>query len=228
MEKKGFQLYYDYRGMCDALTDEQAGQLLKAIFAHEAGEQPELDGALKGIYILLANQLDRDSEKYIKKCDKNKENAQKRWVDNTNVCERIPPHANVCETVPKHADTDTDTDTDTDIKTQGAHTRTGDVFSGRSFSPKMQDKITEWLKYKTEKRDTYKPTGLTAFLSQVENQLKKHTEDDVCALIDECMAANWKGIIWDKIKSRASPRKEYERPVQTYDHLVYDPFAEIN
>ena len=40
---------------------------------------------------------------------------------------------------------------------------------------------------------------------QMENKLKRYNEPDVIALINECMANNWKGIIWDKIKSRASP-----------------------
>ena len=69
----------------------------------------------------------------------------------------------------------------------------------------MQDKLTEWLKYKAERRESYKPMGLKSFLSEVENKLKQHSEADVIALINECMANNWKGIIWDKIKSRASP-----------------------
>ncbi len=88
----------------------------------------------------------------------------------------------------------------------------GDVFAGRSFSPKMQDKLTEWLKYKAERRESYKPMGLKSFLSEMENKLKQHSEADVIALINECMANNWKGIIWDKIKCRSSPQTENANP----------------
>ena len=55
MKKQAFQLYGDYKDMVDALSDEQAGQLIKALFAHEAGEDMALEGALRGIYILVAN-----------------------------------------------------------------------------------------------------------------------------------------------------------------------------
>jgi hypothetical protein len=71
----------------------------------------------------------------------------------------------------------------------------------------MQVALTDWLQYKREKRQSYKPTGLTKFLSEVENKLKLYAEADVIALISECMANNWQGIIWDKIKGRASPNK---------------------
>ena len=88
-----------------------------------------------------------------------------------------------------------------------AHAREGDIFADRSFSPQIKGKLTEWLKYKTEKRDGYKPTGLIAFLSTVENKLKEHSETDVIWIIEESMSNNWKGIAWDKIKSRASPQE---------------------
>ena len=63
----------------------------------------------------------------------------------------------------------------------------------------MKSKLTDWLEYKKERKESYKPTGLTAFLSGVKNRLEKHDEADIIALIDECMANNWKGIIWDKL-----------------------------
>ena len=73
------------------------------------------------------------------------------------------------------------------------------IFDGRSFSPQMQDRIQEWLDYKKERRETYKPTGLKNLLTQIENNLKLHTEDEVMTLISNCMASNYKGIIWNKL-----------------------------
>lgn len=115
--------------MFEAISDEDAGKLIKAVFAHEAGEDFELDGLLNGIYILIRNQLDRDREKYEKTCEKNKAIAKKRWEntrayesipEHTNTCESISEHTSICESVPGHTDTDTDTDTDndTDIDTE--------------------------------------------------------------------------------------------------------------
>lgn len=109
----------------------------------------------------------------------------------------------------------------------------GDIFLERSFSAMMQDKLREWLKYKTERRESYKSVGLKSFLSEIESKLKQYNESDVIALISECMANNWKGIIWDKLKSRdlqlqrtGSKPMHFERPPEDYDKLAVDLFAD--
>jgi hypothetical protein len=119
MKKKAFQLYSDYRGMVDALSDEDAGQLFKAVFAHEDGEDAALEGALRGIFVLLSNQLDRDRARYEEACAANQAKAQKRW--NNTASDGMPAHAGACQTVPEHPDKDTDTETDTekDTDTEG-------------------------------------------------------------------------------------------------------------
>jgi hypothetical protein len=211
MGKNSFKLFTDYAEIFDNLSDEQAGQLIKAIFAHETGQEYSLDGLLNAVFVPIRQQLDRNRESYNTICEKNRQNIQKRWDNNTTVSVGIRPYDSVSANDTKNTDTDKDKDTDTDKDTdknnkpQNARAREGDIFAGRSFSPKMQDKLTEWLKYKAERRESYKPMGLKSFLSEVENKLKQHSEADVIALINECMANNWKGIIWDKIKSRASP-----------------------
>lgn len=55
----------------------------------------------------------------------------------------------------------------------------------------------DWLRYKREKKQTYKETGLKALVSEVKNKAAVYGEDAVAALIRQCMASNWKGIIWD-------------------------------
>jgi hypothetical protein len=76
------------------------------------------------------------------------------------------------------------------------------LIEGRGFSPILKSKLTEWLKYKNERRENYKETGLTAFLSEVENKLKKYNEADIMAVISSSMASNYRGIVWDKLKGK--------------------------
>ena len=92
-----------------------------------------------------------------------------------------------------------------------------DIFAKRNFSAKMREKLTEWLKYKAERKESYKPTGLTNFLSELENKLKIYSESDVIELIGLCMANNWKGIIWEKLKG-----KEKAPGSATYDLEAYE------
>ena len=65
----------------------------------------------------------------------------------------------------------------------------------------LRGKIEEWLKYKDERKEYYKETGFKSLMSQIEKKVNKYGEQQVIALIDECMASNYKGIIWDRLKN---------------------------
>ena len=72
----------------------------------------------------------------------------------------------------------------------------------RRFPEPIGGKIREWLTYKTERKDFYSPTGLRNLLTQVDNKAKDYSAVLIADLIAECMANNWKGIIWDRIKQQ--------------------------
>lgn len=76
MDKNSFLIYLDYEEQFDLLTDEQIGQLMRAIIKYEkTGEILELEGMVKMAFSFMKTQLDRDREKYQAKCEKNKENG---------------------------------------------------------------------------------------------------------------------------------------------------------
>ncbi len=65
--KNSFLLYHDQMNIIDKLTDEQAGQLLKAIVKYSStGELIELDFGVEMAFFGIKNHLDRDNEKYLK------------------------------------------------------------------------------------------------------------------------------------------------------------------
>lgn len=71
-----------------------------------------------------------------------------------------------------------------------------------TFSDLLAEKIAEWITYKTERKEPYKEQGMKSLLRQVENNAAKYGSQAVCDLIDECMASNWKGIIFDRLKNQ--------------------------
>lgn len=73
-----------------------------------------------------------------------------------------------------------------------------------TISDVMADKLREWFKYKTERKDGYKEQGMKSLLKQVANKVSVYGDTAVCNLIDECMSNGWKGIIWDKLQSSSS------------------------
>ena len=122
--------------------------------------------------------------------------------------------ANVSE-----ADIDIDKDIDKDIEKEGdkksvretTHTLLKRLLPDYIITDNLQSKITEWITYKTERKEGYKEQGLKSLLRQIENNQITYGEQAVCDLIDECMASNWKGIIFDRLKQMPATKRQYGR-----------------
>lgn len=81
--KKSFILYTENIEAIDAMSNEDAGILIKVIFAYVAtGEAPVgmLPPSTKPIFALIKSQIDRNQEAYEAQCEKRKEAAAKRWM----------------------------------------------------------------------------------------------------------------------------------------------------
>jgi hypothetical protein len=84
-DKNSFILYTDQREHFDELTDEQAGKLVKHMFAYVNDENPIAPDTVTRIsFISIKNQLKRDLEKYEEKRGGNskagREGNLKRWA----------------------------------------------------------------------------------------------------------------------------------------------------
>ena len=76
--KKSFILYSDQITMINELSNEQAGCLLKHIYAYSTGLPPNItDPTVKIAFMSIKITLDRDAEKYKEKCEKNRENVNR-------------------------------------------------------------------------------------------------------------------------------------------------------
>ena len=76
------------------------------------------------------------------------------------------------------------------------------------LSSDVISKLEEWFEYKKARKDSYTEIGLKALLRKVENNVGKYGDAAVCELIDESMANNWKGIIFDRIKPNTINQKK--------------------
>lgn len=84
-----------------------------------------------------------------------------------------------------------------------------------SFSPLVSAKLREWFNYKAQRREGYTPQGRQALLSQVAKYLESYPESAVCALIDECMAASWKTIVFERLDKKPAaytPARDQPKP----------------
>jgi hypothetical protein len=91
--KNSFLMYLDHITVVNALSNEEAGMLLKALYHYASGNgnQDNLPSVVNVVFLMMQSQLKLDLKKWREKCIKNKENVGKRWnKDNTSVYERIP------------------------------------------------------------------------------------------------------------------------------------------
>lgn len=106
-----------------------------------------------------------------------------------------------------HAEEDKEEDIKKENKSvrETTHTIFQRLVSDYLLSDDLQSKIGEWITYKTERKEPYKEQGMKSLLRQIENNAKAYGDQAVCNLIDECMAAGWKGIIFDRLKNQQKP-----------------------
>ena len=75
------------------------------------------------------------------------------------------------------------------------------------FGKELQSALDEWLAYKRERREPYRQTGLQSLVSEIRNNAARYGETAVAELIRYCMACNWRGIIFDRLKKSGGKEK---------------------
>ena len=222
-EKKSIMLYLDAVEQWDMLSDEQAGKLIKALLRYgKNGERLETnDGMLSMAFSFMAAQLDRDGDKYEKKCLKNAENIRKRWNKNTtNVYDRIQMNT-------KHTDTDTDKDTDTDthtdkdtdiIKKKEKASAIDKILSEYTQDEKLQNALRDFIKFRKAIKAPLTDKALTLCMSTLDKLSKNDTEK--IAIIEQSIERGWKGLFplkeSNKLENTDSDIEQYKKVINQF------------
>lgn len=82
----------------------------------------------------------------------------------------------------------------------------------------INNKILEWIKYKQENNKTYKKQGLKSLLTQIENNTRLYGVENIVNLIDESMANNYQGILFDKLKKMKTVRRTEPEEWEFYEY----------
>jgi hypothetical protein len=151
-------------------------------------ETTELDGLIKGIWINLKMPLDTSKNNAGRGGRKPKEKTEKKPIKNRLETER-----------------------QTDLKTNNISYFLF-LISNKKYKYINKDRvicqsIQEWLEYKRQRKETYKEKGLESLLTQIDINCELYGEELVVSLINECMASNYKGIIFDKLKNKPKQDK---------------------
>lgn len=133
-----FILYTSYYALIEGLTDEQLGQLTRAIFLYARdGKIIKLDPVVRMAFVFIKDNIERNQDKYQAKCEKNRQIALERErkkrearekADNTNVHERsrtCENNTNVHERSPYDNDNDNVYDNDVSKETDNIPSKEG-------------------------------------------------------------------------------------------------------
>ena len=162
--KKGFLLLNNQIEIIETLTDEQAGQLLKAFYDYNLGKEIKLNGLMLTVFSNFKIVFDENEQKYQKTCEKNKKNIENYWKrvkeQNTNEYERIQSNTNEYErirmntmatniNINKNINTNTNTNTNTNINLNENNNNININKSERdqSFTPTASPTLAEIYNY---------------------------------------------------------------------------------
>ena len=148
MAREYFNAYHSYLKSIDPLNDAERGRLFTALlFYSSTGKEPELRGNERFIFPMMREQIDRDCDKYNKKCESNRQNIKVRW--NTNEYERIPD----------------DTKNTKEKEKTKEKTKTRESING-AFAPRskfMKPTVDEVRAYCKERKNTVNPETFCDF-----------------------------------------------------------------
>lgn len=97
------------------------------------------------------------------------------------------------------------------------------------FSSALQKTINDWIAYKDERKEGYKPKGLEMWISQLRNHTKTYEDKHIIEVIEKSMASQYKGVVWDWLKDkpkRTNKYKEYREEIKPVDKLSAEEQAE--
>lgn len=98
-----FILYTSYYALIEGLTDEQLGQLTRAIFLYARdGEVINLEPVVRMAFAFIKDDMERNQAKYNEKREKLRANAQKRWQKkqlDANAEEPQQKHTKACKSM---------------------------------------------------------------------------------------------------------------------------------
>lgn len=154
MEKKSFLMNVDYEEQLEDLTNEELGILMRAIFKYEKdGIEPKFSGLLKMAFAFIKENLNRNREKYDKRCETSAINGAKGGRPRN---EKPNSKPNEKPKKPKKADNDNEYDNDNEDEYDNDNEDVVDIYAflstnfGYCIPPIQLEKFEEWRRAFTD------------------------------------------------------------------------------
>ena len=192
------KVFVDWLDAIEPLGDAERGRLFTSLLEYaRTGAVSQLNGNERFIFPMMRAQVARDIETMKENASIKRENGKKggRPPKPNETEKSLNNQVGFLETK-KSKDKEEDKDKDKE-----------DTPPTPSFGSELQTAVDAWLQYKAERKEEYKPQGLKAMISEIRNNAAEYGEEAVAALIRECMASNWQGIIFDRLKTKKGAKR---------------------
>lgn len=205
-------LPHEYLEEMEALNDGEFGRLCRALLRFSmTGTEEQLGGNerfyLKRVYMREKRYQENYADTVNSRREAGKKGANARWQREANDSNgmandgnAMAPHGVATQDMAAdgkngYSKSESKSNSNTKSNNPPISPLQGDTV----FGPELQEAFNDWLVYKQEKRQGYKPKGLQNLISEVRNNAAKYGEKAVADLIRKCMASNWQGIIFDRL-----------------------------
>lgn len=185
MKRDNFTFYRSYYEALKNLPQREQTKVVMAICAYALDETlPELTGVALSVFTLIRPTLDTGRIKAENRKNKNKTKQEQKRNE---------------KEVEKEGEREREKEMENDSSPPLPPSK-----PDWGFGPDLTSALSDWLRYKREKRESYKPTGESNLVSQVRNNARVHGEAAVAALIRRSMSSNYKGIVWDSLEKQTA------------------------
>lgn len=209
-----FTFYNNYFEIVRYLKNEDRLSMYDAIFNYMfEDKEPNFEGIKKGIWVNIKMPLDNSKTNY--------NNGKKGGRPKSESKTEEKPKQN-----PK--------ETETKAKTKANNISiflfliSNNNYKYINSNVNLLNKIKEWLEYKEQRKELYKEMGLKSLLTEIENNISVYGFENVINLINECMASNYKGIIFEKLKGKSKSQiPEWFNKEQKDEELTEEESKEL-
>lgn len=232
--RNSFLIMMNWAVALKGLPEHTTSELIKMICEYQ------IDGTIRGSDDVTAEALfdswkpkiDSNNEAYEatmrRRSEAGKKGMASRWgnnkvitKDNTVITNDNKAITNDNKGITKH--NDTDTDTVTDIYNIPPLPPRGDppeaVINNSELSDSVKSTLKDWIQYKRERREGYKPAGLKSLVTIAMRYEQSAGSEAVCKVIGDSMSSGYKGIVWDRLDKTPSAKPNVFNNISqnTYD-----------
>nr|DAL45703.1 MAG TPA_asm: hypothetical protein [Caudoviricetes sp.] len=190
MERAQFTFYRSYRDALRALPPKEFKAAVLAICDYALDEaEPDLTGIPNSVFILIRPTLDSGRIKAANRAKKAVTNAEQTHNKKQTKQKQTRKEKEGGKEGEKEGEKENDSSPPI-VPPDGL----------ASLSPALRGAVEDWLRYKTEKREPYKPQGLKSLVTEVKNNADRYGDAAVIKVITQSMSNNYRGIVFDWLK----------------------------